>query len=210
MARYTMQEMNDLHRKGETLLYPRMVIDSCCETDELAQRVAEETTYNPFEVRAAIGLISKGIARELASGHSVHIEGIGTFTPSLSLKEGAERESPDGSGTKRNAKSVKVGNINFRPDKELLYEVNSRCRLERLPGKGYRRHVSPYTPEERLALACRHLETHPSLTLTEYVLLTGLGRTVASVELRRWASQPGSGITSAGARTHRIYIKEKK
>lgn len=56
MARYTMQEMNDLHRKGETLLYPRMVIDSCCETDELAQRVAEETTYNPFEVKAAIGL----------------------------------------------------------------------------------------------------------------------------------------------------------
>ena len=32
MARYTMQEMNDLHHEGKTLLYPRMIIEHCCET----------------------------------------------------------------------------------------------------------------------------------------------------------------------------------
>lgn len=210
MAKYTMQEINDLNREGETILYPRMVIEYCCETEELARVAAGGTTYSPAEVSAAIQLIARGVAQELARGHSVHIGGIGTFTPSLALKTGAERESPDGKGAKRNAQSVCVGGVNFRADKELLCEVGRRCRLERLPGKGFRRHRSPYTPEERLELALRHLETHPVLTLADYVALTGLGRTTASIELRRWASLPGSGIGRDGFGTHRVYIKEKK
>lgn len=33
MAKYVMQEMRYLHKEGETLLYPRMVIDGCCDKD---------------------------------------------------------------------------------------------------------------------------------------------------------------------------------
>jgi len=33
MAKYVMQEMRNLHKEGETLLYPRMVIDGCCDKD---------------------------------------------------------------------------------------------------------------------------------------------------------------------------------
>ena len=33
MAKYVIQEMRNLHKEGETLLYPRMVIDCCCDKD---------------------------------------------------------------------------------------------------------------------------------------------------------------------------------
>lgn len=61
------------------------------------------------------------------------IEGIGV--PSLELKGSKEREPVDGSETRGNAESIRVGNITFRLDKSLLNEVNLHCRLERTPGK---------------------------------------------------------------------------
>ena len=42
-AKYTMQEMNNLRKDGETLLYPRMIIQNCCSTEELARMVAKDT-----------------------------------------------------------------------------------------------------------------------------------------------------------------------
>ena len=87
-------------------------------------------------------------------------------------EKGKERENPDGSGTKRNAASIRVGSIGFRVDKELVDETDRHCTLERSPEKATR-HLSKYTPEERLALAKRYLEKHPSMTLDVYAALTG-------------------------------------
>ncbi len=66
------------------------------------------------------------------------------------------------------------------------------------------------TPRERLGLALRHLETHPTLNLSTYVALTGLGRSTASDELRRWAAQPGSGIGVQGRGSHRLYVLKRE
>lgn len=204
-----MQEMTDLNREGKTLLYPRMIITRQCTTDELAEYMADETTFNPGEILGILRQLSKHLARQMADGHSVKIEGIGTFTPALSLREGKEREAPDGTGTRRNADSIRVSSVNFRPDTPLLDEVNRRCRLERSPVK-YSRHVSEYTPEQRLALARRHLETHPTLSVREYIALTGLGRTRASEELRHWTETADSGIGIMGRGAHRLYVKKRK
>lgn len=105
--------------------------------------------------------------------------------------------------------SIKVGSINFRVDKEWVKEVDSNCHLTRKTG-GYKRHVSKYTPEERLALAQRYLETHSELTVLGYAYLTGLSRTTAGRELRRWHETEGSGIGIKGFGSHRVYVRERK
>ena len=104
---------------------------------------------------------------------------------------------------------IEVGGINFRADKALVDEVNSRCRLERSPQR-FTRHISKYSPAERLALAQRFLESHAVLTVGDYVELTGLGRTVASMELRSWLKLPGSGIDFSGRGSHRVYVKKRE
>ena len=93
-AKYTMQEMKNLRKEGETLLYPKMVMQDCCGTDELARMIAGETTFSTGEIRGIIGQLAQRMAREMAGGHAVKLEGIGTFTPSLTLKKGKERETP--------------------------------------------------------------------------------------------------------------------
>ena len=45
-AKYTMQEMKNLRKEGETLLYPKMVMQDCCGTNELARMIAGETTFS--------------------------------------------------------------------------------------------------------------------------------------------------------------------
>ena len=80
-----MQEMDDLNREGEALLYPRMVITGCCATDELAARIAANSTFSPGEAAGLIRQLADEMAAAMASGRSVRLDGIGTFTPTLAL-----------------------------------------------------------------------------------------------------------------------------
>lgn len=209
MAKYVMQEMKNLHKEGETLLYPRMVIDGCCETDELVEMITQGSTLRKGEVMAALQLISDGMASMMAHGRSVRLEGIGLFTPSLSLKEGKERENTDGEATRRNAQSIEIGDINFRVEKTLVRNTNSQCNLQRQKGD-WRCNRSKFSPEERLALALNYLETNHSMTVAEYEQLTGLSHTTAGKELKKWAATPNSGIYFKGSGSHKIYIKKKQ
>lgn len=207
MAKYVMQEMKNLHKEGETLLYPRMVISSCCETEELVEIITKGSTLRKGEVIASLQLISDGMAALMAQGRSIRLEGIGIFTPCLSLKEGKEREEPDSSSSRRNANSIEISGINFRAEKNLVRDTNSRCNLQRQKGD-WRCNKSKYSPEERLTIALRHLDSNPTLTVSEYAQITGLSHTVAGKELKNWAATPESGIYFKGKGTHRVYIKK--
>ena len=204
-----MQEVVNLNRDGETMLHPRMVIERCCGTEELARMVARGSTFGEGEIMGLIQAVGHCMAQLMADGCSVRLDGMGTFTPSLTLREDKERERPDGTGQKRNARSVRVGGVNFRTEKAWVAEVNQYCELER--GTEQRRiSRSRYTPEERLQLALHYLEQHPTLDISAYAALTGLGRNKACDELRRWAVLPESGIGVQGRGSHRLYVRKPK
>lgn len=207
MAKYVMQEMRNLHKEGETLLYPRMVIDGCCETEELVEIITKGSTLRKGEVLASLQLISEGMATLMAHGRSVRLEGIGLFTPCLSLKDGKEREDTNGEATRRNAQSIEISDINFRVEKTLVRDTNSQCNLQRQKGD-WRCNRSKYSPEERLSLALKHLESNPTLTISEYEHLTGLSHTAAGRELKKWSETPESGIYFKGSGSHKVYVKK--
>ena len=99
--------------------------------------------------------------------------------------------------------------MNFRTDKALIRETNHWCELERASWKPA--HSSKkYTPEQRLALAHQYLDKHAFLTVSIYRQLTGLVRSTATVELRKWAHTPGSGIDTSGIGSHKVYVKRKE
>lgn len=205
MAYYVMEEMPDIHQTGERVLYPRLAMVQQISTEELAREIAGASSFTPGTVEGLVKQLSAEIAHQLAQGHSVKLDGIGVFTPSLALREGKEREEVGENGQHRNAQSIEIGGVNFRVDKALLRAINGRCRLERAPWKS-RRSSQKYTVEQRQALAVKHLENHPYLTVLEYCRLTGLLRTTATNELKQWASQPDAAIDTAGRGTHRVYV----
>ena len=209
MAKYFMQEMPDMKKEGETILYPRMEITGTCETDELVEASIKGSTFNRGEVRGALDLIAGAMARFMAEGRSVRIEGIGLFTPTVKLKKGKERENIEGNSPRRNAASIEIGGINFRAERTLINETNTLCNLER--GSGVKKcRIPKTTAEVRLEMAKRYLEENPFLTVSEYSKMTELNRTTAAKELKSWAADTESGITMKGLGTHKVYIRTNK
>ena len=68
---------------------------------------------------------------------------------------------------------------------------------------------SKFTLEERIQKARDFLEKNMFMRVPDYIRLTGLSRTSASIELRKLAFDPTSGITSKGQRSQKYYVLRK-
>ena len=207
MAEYRMQTSNLPNEDGEKILFPRIKIWGQVDLDYLAQHINYASTFTPGDIVGLVKSLTQAIAREMGQGHSVKVDGLGIFTPSLGLREGFERESAEPGSSKRNSMSICVDNINFRADKDFIYETGRSCILDRSQWK-FRHSSSRYTAEQRLKLAQDYLETHPLLKVGDYCELTGLLRNAAAQELKQWSEMPDSGIGHTGRGSHKIYIKE--
>ena len=206
MAKYIKQEMPDITGKGVHQVYYRMQTERNIGAAEFVEEVAGlGTGLSEGAVTHVLEQMVQTMARLLADGHTVTIGGLGTFRTAIGVMEGKEQDTFDADEPKRNAQSIEVKGVNFRADKALVKDIRVQCRLER--GKESRLHRSPYTREERLARALAFMEEHTVLRVPDYVRLTGLSRTTASLELRELCQDPTSGIRSMGQRASKVYIK---
>ena len=206
MAEYQMQASNLPSEDGEKVLFPRIKIWGQVDLDYLAQRINYSSTFTPGDIIGLVKSLTQAIAREMGEGHSVKVDGLGIFTPSLGLRKGFEREDAGQGGQKRNVRSICVDNIDFRADKDFIQETGMNCRLDRSQWK-FRRSSDRYTAGERLELAQNYLKQHPILKVSDYCELTGLLRNAAARELKQWSETPDSGIGHTGRGSHRVYIK---
>ena len=207
MAQYIKKEMADLHRNGVKQVCYRLKSNGTVELGELAQECTRGTTFAEGEIRGVVMTLLEGMVRNMSRGFSVHIDGLGTLTPKIGLREDAEPEVLDGEGRKRNAQSLHVTGVSFRADKELVKRLDLRCKLEK--GSVSRIRKSKYTEEQRLEKARRFLQEHTVMRLGDYYRMVGLSRTAASLELRKWENDVATGIASEGSYSAKVYVLRK-
>ena len=206
MAKYIKQEMPDVAGKGENQVYYRMQTERNIGAAEFVEKVAGPGTgLSEGAVTHVLEQMTQTLARLLADGHTVTVGGLGTFRTTVGVVKGKEQDTFDTEEPRRNAQSIEVKGVNYRADKALVKDVRAQCRLER--GKESRLHRSPYSREERLTRALAFIEEHTVMRVLDYVKLTGLSRTTASLELRELCQDPESGIRSMGQRASKVYIK---
>ena len=157
------------------------------------------------EIEGLLIRIADGLAELLGNGYSVTLDGVGTFKAGLGLKQDKEIDTFEEDETKRNARSLQLTNINFRADKTLVREANCRCKLERYGESRLRK--SPYPKEQRLQLAWEYLDKNGSMHIADYMQLTGLSRTTATLELKAFRQDTTSGITFVGRGSNKVYVK---
>ena len=121
-TRYQMKEMPDLQGTGEPITYPKMVMTGQTGTRELAEYIAMTSGFSKGVTEGIICELGEALAHEMGMGRSVKIEGLGVFTPALSIYPDKEREQPQESSTKRNARSIYVSGVNFRLETRTLVE----------------------------------------------------------------------------------------
>lgn len=206
MAKYIKQEMVDLSGKGEEKIYYRLQTERNIDFTELAQQIEQHhNLMNRGLVMNVMSHIVDEMAELLGKGYSVSIDGLGTFRASIGLEKDKEMDTFDEDDTKRNARSLRLTGINYRADKDLIKKANRHCKLERA-GES-RLHHTPYSKEERLKLAQQYLEEHGAMRVAQYMELTGLSRTKATLELKEFRQDASTGITFLGRGSTKVYVK---
>ena len=206
MAKYIKQEMPNLNGTDEPQVYYRLKTDRNISSKEFVEHISRKgSVIDRAEIEGTIMRIADGLAELLGNGYSVTIDGVGVFKAGIGLKADKEMDTFDGDETKRNARSLQLTHIQYRADKGLVKEANRRCKLERA-GES-RLHHTPYTKEERLKLAHQYLEEHGAMRVVEYMELTGLSRTKATLELKEFRQDTSSGITFVGRGSAKVYVK---
>ena len=206
MAKYIKQEMTDLNGKGEEKVYYRMKTERNIDFKSFAK---ELNRYHSIRNRALVENVMTNamdvLARLLGEGYSVSIDGLGTFKAAIGLKDDKEMDTFDGNESKRNARSLQLTNVNFKADKALIREANNHCKLERA-GESRLCH-SPFSKEERLKMAQEYLEKHGAMKVADYVEMTQLSRTKATLELKEFRHDASTGIDTIGRRSTLVYVK---
>ena len=126
MARYIIEEMPDLQKTGKRITYPKFARIDNASIKELAQRVGDVSGFSAGDIEGVLLQTAIEMAHLMAEGRSVKIDGIGTFTPSLTLGRDKEREDAEEGGKHRNAQSIFIGGVSFRVDRtmqELIIEL---------------------------------------------------------------------------------------
>ena len=207
MTQFVLKEMNDLDGKGKGRVYPQVVINRLMTTEDLVERMQNNTRLGSAVIHATLLSLGENIATLLESGFSVKIDNFGTFSLALGFadKKGNKLEDED---DKMNYRRVMVKNITFKPESDLIFKINKNIRLERhVPGV-VKSESDSFTPEERRLRAIDFIERHGQITLQEYANLNNVSRSKASRELNKLEDIEGSGIRGYGNAPHKVWKKE--
>lgn len=205
MAKFTKREMPDLNKDGNPKVYYKMETYRNYSHDEFVNYMIHGGVgISASMVEAVLTQVTDKLADLLGMGYTVTIDGIGTFSTKIGPKRGKEVEDLGATTGKRNAASVEVTGVNLRIDKKLVRKVNSCCDLER---SGERRlQKSPYTEAQRLERAKKFLKTNGRMSILTYSYLVEMSKTSAHRELRRFAADPSTGITTTGRGPTKVFV----
>ena len=102
---------------------------------------------------------------------------------------------------------VCIKGINFKPDPQLLQQMNQEATFERTQTDV----VVPRKPsdnrDERIRKALAVIDRQGYMTLSDYAVATSQSRPTASKDLRQLVSDPTSGITTRGSHSHKVWIR---
>ena len=202
-AKYIKKEVPDLNGTGRTQAYYKMELTSM-NFDEFVSLCAREGHMEESSILGVLSLVSEKLALSMAEGYSVKLDGIGTFNAKLGVRDDKLQDAFEEGESRRNAHSIRVTGVAYRADADLIRNTSCKCLLER--GGISRIRKSKLTLAERIQKAREFLEKNLFMRVPDYVRLTGLSRTTASMELRRLALDPTSGITSKGTRSQKFYV----
>ena len=212
MAKYKLQELNDLRDEGKRRVYPKMVTNRTLSRKEFVKMmqhyhrgISESTT------EAVLTDVVDMLADMLSMGYNVNLEGFGTFSLSLGFEDDKPTEMQTDDDMMKYRK-VGVKNVNFNSSPELVKAVKMEtdCDLERVMSgvKVIRKQL--YSKEERIARALSVLEKNAAITLGDYAYINDMSRTAASLELKEITQDPTSPIRSIGRGSHKVWVKRKE
>ena len=210
MANYVIKEMPaGMGNGSEGKTFPKMQVYTEFDYDKVVELVhTNSPAFSKATVRGVLDTLAVVMKSYLPLGHTMKIDNLGVFSLSLQFDEDEEEAGKrQETGSKAKYHHVKVKGVNFRVDKKLVDDINRENSFERSPLKAAS--PSPYSIEERIQRALRHIDKHGFITLQEYANLNHLNYSTASRELSKLVADPQTGIKAKGSAPHKVWIRNK-
>lgn len=204
---YTFREMPDVHGSGERKIYPKATHCSQISNNFFMKGLSTRTAYGKGLIEGIVQELTTEMDSYLRLGHSVKVDGLGTFNVSLGMKEGHETEEVKEDGERYDTNGVYIKTINFIPDRQWLERLRTTADLHKV-GEVKKLHPRKTTLEERRQWALRYLEEHPYMQVGDYAFGTHTPRSTALRELHKFVEDPDSGIASSGTRSHMVFVRK--
>lgn len=218
MGKYILKELPGEMTEGRTVIYPKMKRFSLFDYEMVIQHMCKfSPILNEGIIRSVFGALTTEMLTCMPIGRTIKIDGLGVFSLSLgfdtskaSEKEIAgKQDSIDGYEPKLEYRHVCIKGINFRPDPELLREMNRVATFENDGVEFVPQRKSQFSREERLAKAKEIIDKQGFMTLSDYAAATGLSMSGASKDLRQLVADGDSGIIAWGDHTHIVWVRSK-
>ena len=211
MPTYFKREIADLNGTGKPQYRYDMRSEGVCDTAQLASRLGRDyRMLGGAELSGIVESLIDVMAKTLAEGYKVKLDGLGIFSIGLGEKDYDRDTAPSRRTGETNARRIEVRRVNFRPERAFIAEINNKCRrhLHRDEESTAPIRRPKTSPEERLAIALDHIRKNGYMRLTEYALLTHLSRAGACRELSRFCDDPAIPLRSEGHGSQKVFVED--
>ena len=209
MAKYLLQEMNDVRNTGKRTVYPKMVTDQTLTTKEFIDELHKHLrTVDKGVLTGVMCGMADTLSSLLSRGYNVTLDDIGTFSMSLKFIDDKSTEIQE-EDDRLLYRRVGVKDINFKTSPEMLHELRRVTKFERVMAGARVLKKNLYTLEQRIENALAIIDEKGHFTLGEYAQVNNLSRTTASKELAKISSDPNMPIDYTGQASHKIWIRRK-
>lgn len=162
-----------LHEPGITYCYPSVIGQQTMTTDDMVEHIQNVCTLTRIDCNAAIEAMTAYIARSIADGNLVHIDGLGTFSPGLAFVDSTKK------ALQQTAGDVRLTDVNFRPEGHLLTLLRSTMMFDRKVAQhSHNIHIGTVVLELQ-----KYFAQHKDMTARQFESMFDLRRTRANTIL---------------------------
>ena len=229
MANYYLQKMPQGMKEGENVVFPRMQTYTLFDFETVLKHMHTYAgSISEGTMRAVFEAFLQTMRTWMPMGHNIKIDGLGVFSLTLgfdmstpseqALASGKEQALASGKGQedastdkepKTKYRHICIKGIRFKPDAELLATMNRETTFDKVKSGAVEPKKGGLSREERLSRALALIEQNGFMTLSDYVVATGLSRTGASLDLKALVADLTTGITTRGSCSHKVWVKRR-
>ena len=210
------EEMGD----GKKKVYPRMQTYSLHDFDTVVRHMHEYSgSFSEGAIRGVLDALVTTMKSWMPMGHSIKIDGLGVFsltlgfdtsTPSEATATKKQKSGNADEELKTKYRHVCIKGIRFKPDPQLLRQMNKEATFERTETGVVVPRKTSDSRDERIRKALAIIDKQGYMTLSDYAIATSQSRSTASKDLRQLVSDPSTGITTQGSHSHKVWVHNKK
>lgn len=220
MPNYVLQEMSEEMGDGKKKVYPRMQTYSLHDFDTVVRHMHEYSgSFSEGAIRGVLDALVTTMKSWMPMGHSIKIDGLGVFsltlgfdtsTPSEATATKKQKSGNADEELKTKYRHVCIKGIRFKPDPQLLRQMNKEATFERTETGVVVPRKTSDSRDERIRKALAIIDKQGYMTLSDYAIATSQSRSTASKDLRQLVSDPSTGITTQGSHSHKVWVHNKK